>query len=80
MAENKGARPGTKVSEAEATKDPEQLLKLTKEQSQTAEVEGQAPYAAVVWCPGCGTKYRTVLSSRVYRYYSCPRCGTYFKA
>ena len=80
MAENKGPKKGTKVTEAEAKKDPKQLLKLTNEMADTPEVEGQYPYAAVVWCPGCGTKYRTVLSTHSYRYYSCPRCGTYFKA
>ena len=74
---------GTKVSQAEATQNPADLLKLTNDmavESATPEVEGQAPYAAYVWCPGCGTKYRTILSTRVYKYYTCPRCGTYFKA
>ena len=80
MSKNKGIRQGTKVTSAEATKDPKKLVKLTKEQAGTPDVEGQAPYAAIVQCPGCGTKYRTTLDTEDYRYYTCPGCGTYFKA
>jgi len=80
MSQNKGIRQGTKVTEAEATKDPKKHLKLTKEQAGTPEVEGQYPYAAIVACPGCGTRYRIVADTETYRYFTCPGCGTYFKA
>lgn len=77
---SKAARPGTKVSQSEATKDPKKLIKLSKADAGTPDVEGQYPYAARVQCPGCGTWYRTTLDTDEYRYFTCPGCGTYFKA
>jgi hypothetical protein len=79
MSAGKSPSQATKVTEAEATSDPRQLLRLTKEMASSPEVKGQHPFPTPITCPGCGAYYRNIPHTDLVRYYACNFCGTYFR-
>jgi hypothetical protein len=80
MANEIKAKVGTKLTDAEVKAlDPKDIGRLAAQPKKTA-VEGQWDYVGYQICPYCGCAGTGVMSTDVYRYFTCHCCGGVFRA
>jgi hypothetical protein len=70
---------GTTLSDAEIKAlNPKDIVTLYAQPEKTG-VEGQADFVGYQICPYCGCSGTGLMSSEVYRYFTCHCCGGTFR-